>query len=348
MPEPDFASVLHLSDPAHTATLLSRAAAETGRRWTALPLATAPAGTSLSAVALKAARGLRWESRLARSRVQARRVHVHSVLARRHAGWAFGRRFALHLHGTDIRTNQYLEQHQRLIRDTVKRAQVVFYSTPDLREHVSPLRDDARLVPVPVPIPLPETPAPPRPAQIATLVGSREYVFFPSRWEEVKGGQRQIAVARELARAMSGPSAPMLVGLDWGPLAQEAAAAGVHLVPKMPHAQFRAAVARARLCIGQFAGILSASELDALAANVPLVAPLNPDWYDGSHPSLVVPPVLGGVDLGMSSSAKDVLDIVTEELGSSAPRATDSWVREHHSPQAALTEVLAGYRDCGW
>ncbi|MDN5820248.1 MAG: hypothetical protein L0H39_02045 [Brachybacterium sp.] len=346
MSEPDYSSILHLSAPAHTATLISRAAAETGRRWRVLPLATAPAQTSTAAIAVKAARGLRWETQLAVARVRAPRVHVHSVLARKHAGWAFGRRFALHLHGTDIRTNQYVAQHRRLVRDTVEQAHVVFYSTPDLREHVSPLRDDARLVPVPVP--LSENAAPPLPTQLAALVGSRDYLFFPSRWEEVKGGQRQLAVARALVRAMSGPSAPVLVGLDWGPLAQEAADAGVLLVPKMPHEQFRATVAGARLCIGQFAGILSASELDALAADVPLVAPLNPDWYDGSHPSLVMPPVLGGVDLGMSGSSEDILDIVTEELDSSAPRSTRAWVREHHSPRAALEEVLAGYRDSAW
>lgn len=346
VPEPDYSSILHLSDPAHTATLLSRAAAETGRRWRVLPLATAPAQTSLAAVAMKAARGLRWEAELAVVRTRTPRVHVHSVLARKHAGWAFGRRFALHLHGTDIRTNQYLDQHRRLVRDTVERAHVVFYSTPDLREHVSPLREDARLVPVPVP--LSASAPPPLPPQLAALTGSRDYLFFPSRWEEVKGGQRQIAVARALARALSGPSAPLLVGLDWGPLAPEAAEAGVHLLPTMPHDRFRAAVTGARLCIGQFAGILSASELDALAADVPLVAPLNPDWYDGSHPSLVVPPVLGGVDLGMSGSPEDIVDIVTEELGSAAPRSTRSWVRDHHSPRAALDEVLAGYRDSGW
>ncbi|MGO1684751.1 MAG: hypothetical protein ACTH1O_09195 [Brachybacterium sp.] len=346
MSESDYSNVLHLSDPAFTATLLSRAAAETGRRWTVLRLATAPEASGPSAVAVKAMRGLRWESKLALARARARRVHVHSVLARRHAGWAFGRSFALHLHGTDIRTTQYLDQHRRLVLDTVDRARVVFYSTPDLREHIAPLRADARLVPVPVP--LPSGPTPPRPARIAALTGTREYIFFPSRWEKVKGGARQIEVARALSRALSHPSAPMLVGLDWGPLAQEAAAAGVHLVPKMPHEEFRAAVAGSRLCIGQFAGILSASELDALAANVPLLAPLNPQWYDGSHPSLVVPPVLGGVDLGMSGSAEDVLDIVTEELDSPAQRPTDEWVRTHHSPRAALTEVLSGYRASSW
>src|SRR5699024_12667533 len=86
--------------------------------------------------------------------------------------------------------------------------------------------------------------------------------------------------------------------------------------------------------------ILGASGPAALPADVPLVAPLNPEWYDASHPSLAGPPVLGGVDLGMTGSPADIAAIVTEELGSPAGRPTLDWVRQHHSPQAALEEVL--------
>ncbi|ATG51551.1 hypothetical protein CFK38_08450 [Brachybacterium vulturis] len=345
--EPDYPSVLHLSDPAFTATLLSRAAAESGRSWRVLPLATAPTVDSPGLrVGLKAVRGLRWEAHLLADRLRTSRLHVHSALARRHAGWAFGRRFALHLHGTDIRSRQYEERHRRMVQRTVHDAHVVFYSTPDLREHVAPLREDARLVPVPVP--LPERGPAPVPAAVRAVAGSREYLFFPSRWEAVKGGEAQIAMARALGAACSGPSAPVLIGLDWGPLASEASATGVHLVPKMSHADFLATVAGARMCVGQLSGVLSASELDALAVDVPLLAPLNPEWYDGSHPSLSVPPVLGGVDLGMSSGPDGLVDLVREELTAPAQRATRGWVEEHHSPQAALAEVLAGYRDSGW
>ncbi|MGO1851417.1 hypothetical protein, partial [Microbacterium sp.] len=200
MAELDYRSVLHLSDPAYTATLLRRAAAETGRRWRVLPLASAPAeGSPARQIVLKAARGLRWEAELAAERGRSRQVHVHSALARRHAGWAFGRRFALHLHGTDIRTRQYEDQHRKLVRDTVRDAHVVFYSTPDLREHVLPLREDARLVPVPVP--LPESAPGVLPASVRDVAAGREYIFFPSRWEEVKGGARQIEMARTLSAA---------------------------------------------------------------------------------------------------------------------------------------------------
>lgn len=347
MPDPDYPSVLHLSDPAYTATLLARAAEVTGRRWQVLPLATAPpTGGRTRQVVAKAVRGLGWEAELLAARMRTRRLHVHSALARRHAGWSFGRRFALHLHGTDIRSRQYEEAHRNVVRGTVRDAHVVFYSTPDLREHVVPLRDDARLVPVPVPVP--ERSAAEVPDAVRSVCGGREYIFFPSRWEEVKGGAAQIALARSLAAALTGPSAPVLLGLDWGPLAPEAAAAGVRLLPTMPHDRFLATVAGARLCIGQLSGMLSASELDALASEVPLVAPLNPRWYDGSHPSLQVPPVVGGVDLDVGGAPDDLVDLALEELTSPEDRSSRAWVQEHHSPEAALAEVLAGYRDSGW
>ena len=61
MAEPDYPSVLHLSDPAYTATLLARAAEGTGRRWRVLPLATTPpARGTAQQVLRKAARGLGW------------------------------------------------------------------------------------------------------------------------------------------------------------------------------------------------------------------------------------------------------------------------------------------------
>lgn len=347
MADPDYPSVLHLSDPAYTATLLARAAEASGRRWRVLPLATTPpAHGAAPQVLRKAVRGLGWEAELLAERMRSRRLHVHSALARRHAGWAFGRSFALHLHGTDIRARQYEQAHRDVVRGTVGDAHVVFYSTPDLREHVAPLREDARLVPVPVP--LPERGAAEVPAAVRAATGGRDYLFFPSRWEEVKGGAAQIALARALTAAVAGPSAPVLLGLDWGPLAGEAAAAGVQLLPKMSHEQFLATVAGARLCIGQLSGVLGASELDALAGDVPLAAPLNPLWYDGSHPSLRVPPVVGGVDLGVGGGPDELVDLVLEELSSPDTRASRDWVREHHSPEAALAEVLAGYRDSGW
>ncbi|EWS80771.1 hypothetical protein BF93_01430 [Brachybacterium phenoliresistens] len=341
----NYSRMLHLGDPASTATLLSRAAQQRGARWDVLPFAAAPGGGAVPALLRKAARGLLWEGSLLRRRAAVPRVHVHNALARRHAGWAFGRRFALHLHGTDIRTRQYEPEHGELIRRTVRDAQVVFYSTPDLRRHVQDLREDARLVPVPVPLPGPSTA--PLPPALREIGEGRPYVFFPSRWEAAKGGELQIELVRSLREAIA-PSEAVLVGLDWGGRAGDASRAGATLIPTMPHAAFRSVISGASACVGQLTGVLGASELDVLAADVPLIMPLRTDWYDGSHPSLDSPPVLGGTALDLPDAPEPIVRCVLGALSGDTRSPTRDWVRSHHSPDAALDEVLRGYRESGW
>ena len=335
--------VLHLSDPAGAATLLSEAAAATGRRWRVLPLATAPTPGPTASLR-RAARGATWEAELLRDRLWARRVHVHSALAQRHAGWAFGERFALHLHGTDIRTRLYEPAHAAVIRDVVASASVVFYVTPDLRSHVAALRSDARLVPVPVPLGR-AMPGPDLGPLLPPEAGDRGYVLFASRWGPEKGGDAQIGLARSVARGLAAHRGPVPVGIDWGQNAEAARDAGVHLLPRMPHARFRALVAGARVAIGQLTGVLGASELDALAADVPLVAPLDPRWYDGSDPALVDVPVRGASF--SPDDAEGLAAAVLAALDGPAPAPTRPWVARHHSAASALQRVLAGYRSVG-
>ena len=118
----------------------------------------------------------------------------------------------------------------------------------------------------------------------------------------MKGGNTQVEAAKCLRARLDQSVA--LVGLQWGDsqLMDAAREAGVCLIPKLPGAQYRQVIRDATACVGQTAGILSASELEALAEDVPLIAPLNPSWYDASHPSLVDVPVLGGTALDPTDS----------------------------------------------
>lgn len=331
----DYRRVLHVGDPASTASLLSYAARDSGRDWRVLKLAKAPADKSrLSNLARKAARGATWEGKLAALKAKYRRIHLHQALALPHVRWALGD-YVLHLHGTEIRSRLYEASHAATVEKAVRGASVVFYSTPDLVEHVGSIRDDALLVPVPVPTSRPTAPLPPG--------ISGDYVFFPSRWEQVKGGQRQIEIARELRRSL--PASVELIGLKWGPLASDASSVGVRLVPTMSHEAFRSVVAHARVCVGQFSGILGASELDSLALDVPLVAPLNKDWY--GHLSDYNPPVLGGTTLDIDDSGLGA-ELVTQALDGDFPANTREWVITNHSAQSAFNRVLAGYRRAHW
>ncbi|MDD7385351.1 MAG: hypothetical protein SPI12_00515 [Actinomycetaceae bacterium] len=339
MKPPDYQRVLHLGNPASTATLLSVAARHTGRSWKVLPLATTPhihmVDPVLQRIA-RAARGAIWEAQFAAHKITRPKIHLHSAMATPHVGWALGD-YALHLHGTDIRTRLYEESYHQRIVDAVTHARVVFYSTPDLAQHALPIRKDAILAPVPVTMKRTRAKNP--------LGSGRTYVFFTSRWEDVKGGYTQLEAARALRSLL--PAHVELIGLDWGPLAAEAWQVGIQLVPKQPYPSFRALVRDAQLCIGQTAGIMSASELDALAEGTPIVAPLNPQWYAADHPSLHNVPVLGGTNLD-GRDAEGIAHLAAEHLGEPLPAAASSWLKANHSPEACLDIVLGGYRSHQW
>lgn len=233
--------------------------------------------------------------------------------------------FVLHLHGTDIRTLQYDPAWRDSILWGVRRARAVLYSTPDLAEHVLPLRADARYLPVPVSL----AKLPPRPAS------TQRRVFFSSRWEAVKGLEEQLEIARILVREL--PSDYEVAGLDWGPGADEARAIGLRLVPKMPPERYLAFMASSAAVVGQSAGILSSSELEALGMGVPLYAPLRPDYYPDA------PPVGGGVHAWSRPEvvAAELLADVPKlpEKGSDGPK----WISRTHETELAYHTLLALY-----
>lgn len=325
--------MLHLGDPASTATVLTNEATRRGYDWLVKQWATTEQHSSkLLTVLHKAARGLVWEAQFARRRVGYPLIHLHSPLALPHVSWALGT-YALHLHGTDIRVQQYKKEFRSRILTAIEGASVVYYSTPDLREHTLVHRPDAILAPVPV-------------ASSSTAIGTvprelqdLDYIFFTSRWEPAKGGDAQIDFLRSLRAKLD--DSVQVVGLDWGSHAVQARLPGVTLIPKQSYPDFLATIAGSRLAIGQLTGVMGASELDALDLNIPLVMPLNPKWYDGSSPSLVSPPVIGA---GVAPDDVDGLtDVVLDALESRRHQDSHSWIHQHHSPSAVLDVVISGY-----
>lgn len=323
-PDPGSPSALHVNDAAFTAHNLVAEARRRGWLWDLMPKAAeAQDWRGVTGQARKAALGAAWLARLA---VAARRhdvVHVHSASTLHHTRPA-ARRFVLHCHGTDVRTTQYDPRRTDEIRAGLRDAEAVFYSTPDLAEHVLPHRDDATLLPVPVAVDeLPRwQPEPGRPR-----------IVFASRWEAVKGLQSQLDTAERLVTAL-GDRADV-VGLDWGPDAAEAARRGVRLVPRLDHAAYLRLLAGASAVVGQSAGILSASELEAMGTGAPLVVPVELPLYAAS-----APPVVGGTVDG-------AVDAVVELLSGGLPHDPDrvrGWVRDTHGTARGADTVAAVYR----
>lgn len=318
-------TVLHVNEAAFTAHRLIAEGRRRGYSWHHLAKA-APdqQWRGLSGRGRRALIGARWVARL---RILARRydiVHVHSASTLAHSRWG-APRFVLHCHGTDVRTAQYDPARSRSIRAGLRTAEAVFYSTPDLAEHVLPHRADAVYLPVPV-----DTDDIPH----WSPVPGKPQVVFASRWGPDKGGSIQLTVARRLVATWGGSID--LVGLDWGPQAGEAAALGVSLAPRADHTTFLRLLAGAQVVIGQSAGILAASELEALAAGCPLVVPVPLPLYPAAPP-----PVLGGSVDG----AVEVVSALLLRARTHDPSAVRRWVRAEHGVERITDAVLGVYRD---
>lgn len=342
--------VLHINDAAFTAATLLDEAHARGLPWTFLPIATA-GQPGVARPVRRVARGAAWAARLAAAAARADLLHVHVGSVVRHTGWV-RRPYVLHLHGTDARSHQYEPAMGPVIRRAMEGAAKLLYSTPDLAAHVP----GGEFFPAPI-SGLPQW----QPA-------SRPRIVFTSRWSQVKGLPVQLAAVRHLNRMVGGEVE--LVGLDWGEGAPAAAAAGVRLVRKLPHAEFRELLASAHVAIGQPTGMLAVSELEALGIGVPTAAPLHPVWFADAYPSL--PPVLGGTDLGgrqvlppqdpgapdavaLSAAQADELGealakVAVSALADVAPGGTaaqqrQAWIQTHHGAGPAVDRLIHIYRD---
>lgn len=320
-------SVLQVGEAALTAAVLQEQARARGLAWEHLPLASTRRDWG-GAVARgeRAVRGAAWLARLGVGARTHDLVHVHSATTVGHSRVA-APRYVLHCHGSDVRTAQYAAGSGPSVRRALAEAEAVLFSTPDLVEHVLPHRPDA--VYLPVPVATDDLPAwHPDPA--------RPRIAFASRWEEVKGLEVQLDVARRLATALGDRAE--VVGLDWGPGADAARAAGVRLTPRMPHAAYLAWLAGSTAVVGQAAGILSASELEALGSGVPLLLPTPVRGYDGLAGS---PPPVTGSDV--ASVVDAAVALVADPGGHDAVHAR-AWVEHEHGAGRALDRVLEVHR----
>lgn len=221
--------VLHFNDCAFVAATLVAEARAQGRDWRHLP-------PELVRPRIQPGRGL---DRLRYLPYVARRiravgasdiVHVHygtSAQLLRQRGIP-RRPYVLSLHGTDIRTQWHDPRFHPQLRRAVDEAAVVLYTNLDTAETALSARADAQHLPQAVSArDLP--PWSPRGAS------GRSRIVFAPRWSADKGVTDQLRLARELRAAL--PEVE-LVGLDWGEGARDARAAGVTLVPTMPHADY--------------------------------------------------------------------------------------------------------------
>jgi glycosyltransferase involved in cell wall biosynthesis len=227
--------------------------------------------------------------------------------------------FVMHWHGSDIRNPQFRPG----IQWGADHAAAVVYSTPDLRQHAEPVRPDAIYLPNPVDLaelPLWNPAGPPR-------------VLFASRWEDSKGGIEQLKIAAAINEVTHGQV--VLEGLDWGDRADEARSLGIKLIPTMPKPAYLRWLSGAHCVVGQSAGILAMSELQALAMGIPVVMNVGDDYYNNA-------PVLSGGS--PEDLAAHVVRTLEDPIALSAQLKGREWVEQNHGPDVAVETMAAIYR----
>lgn len=250
--------------------------------------------------------------------------HVHMGGRARWARGAFARPYALTLHGTDIRENYWQEQHHAVMKEDIDKAGHVWYATPDLREKAEKARADAEYCPIPL--------------NLAELPqwepNTKPRIIFPSRWDSSKGGDTLIGMATELTQALAGRDVD-LIGLDWGDRAPEAAALGIQLLPRMPKAQFLKEIAKSHLAVGQAAGILATSELEAVGIGVPTIFPNRVDGY---------PDDLATVSVDLDNVAQAAVESLVDPIALSKKLDGPGYIKRYHSADVLVPMLNAGYK----
>jgi hypothetical protein len=320
--------VLHLYDAADVGATLVKYGRRTGLPWRQFDAVPPQPGAGLPPArrALRLAASAGWQARRAAGILAADLLHVHSgsrtgiVRSRPH------RPFVLHLHGTDIRTQYYDPARRAGIAWGLEHAAAVLFSTPDLAGHARAARPDARYLPNPV-----------DPEELPRFhPGDRPKIVFASRWEAAKGGPAQLEIARAVAAAVPGTQ---LEGLDWGADAAQAAAAGITLLPRMPKRRYLQWLAGAHAVVGQSAGILAMSELQAVGIGVPVaMSPLGEGYYPGPAPVLQGSP---------AELAEQLREVLADPLAASARLDGPQWVRRHHGPEQSVQQLAGIYRGLG-
>lgn len=233
--------------------------------------------------------------------------------------------YFLHLHGTDIRTQWPQPAFHDLIQRAVDGAEGVYYTTLDLEENATTARPDAQYLPAPLMFDrIPQWSAP----------DGKTRISFASRWDDSKNVELQLETAAALVKAF--PHAEV-VGLDWGPGAAAAQRLGVRLVPKMSHDDFLGYLANSSVVVGQSAGILAVSELEALAAGVVVACP-GTQWTGPAGE----PPVLQG---SPDAIVEQIEATLHDPVAMAARLNGPAWVRKNHSAADQVALLDSAYRE---
>ena len=231
--------------------------------------------------------------------------------------------YILHCHGTDLRESTPFTR--PLIRNALRHARHVFYSTPDLARYVHAVRPDGEFLPNPIDSTL---------FNCERLPSEARDVFICCGLTEVKGVERIYNACRRLGELRPDIR---LTAVGGGKFASEFAALNnVTLIPRQRRSNLPGIINRHAVVLGQARlGAIGMAELEAMACARPVVT-----WFNQPHVYADEPPCIRAVDgYDLAQAVAQLID--DPALRDSVGAAARTWVRRYHGLDEVIDRVEA-------
>lgn len=247
-------------------------------------------------------------------------VHIHYAYLG-NVGALGGFPYILHCHGTDLRGGTAVTR--PLIRNALREARHVFYSTPDLEHYVAAVRDDGEFLPNPI-----DTSQ----FRPITQAKDRSNVLICCSLTEIKGAGRLLKACQALAQQRPDIRITAIGGGHYTAAFQ--ALPNVTVVAHQPRWKLPGLINQHGIVLGQVRlGSAGMAELEAMACARPVVT-----WFNELHAYDEPPPYVPAVDsIDIVSAITTLAD--SPELRESLGAKGRAWVEEHHGLERVVTRV---------
>jgi glycosyltransferase involved in cell wall biosynthesis len=256
-------------------------------------------------------------------------VHIH--FASQGIAGVLGRYpYFLHVHGSDVHKNLQIPIISQITRLALKKAEFVYYSTPNLEGFVRPIRNDAIYLPNPL-LPIIKT------ESIPEIDSKRTRILLFMRLDPIKISDEFLLPLSKLARR----NEIEIHAIRWGTMAKwvEKEYPTIQFIPMVPHNEIFHLLSRYDIVIGQLnQGALGMSEFEGMLAGKPVIANFNyPDAY------IEQPPVLP------ANTVEEYL-LNLEDLINNPEKRTQwgnlgrAWVTRNHDLEMISKTLICAYR----